>query len=716
MKSPLLSEVSKRSRSRAKGIYVIFLFLGFCFMLSLSTSFDFISGETEVGVNLEWNEILFTYWGLASMVKNMRHSMPYAGSQDPRLPMFHCRYEAVQDCMLICLDRQRNPGLDADKRKMPEPDACFRTNDGKRKDCWDPKKMRCWNSLRGGTLVWDGSHDWMLLRHWQGELEMKSDQPTPWMHLRSEVKKIDLFVFSWGIGRPLAKICESFEISGVPQRVRDIPLTHGIVFSGHSEGSGWAACADRFMVQNRLRHERKLIASGSLIVPQDFLDSMDESSKMNSLFLVVGSNLPNFVRDNGVIADIYPVTSTKDAGTTFPQFGYSCSSEPGARDDVICLDPQPKLDIGEGVMKSGQLDGFLSQYILRDMHAFSYYRQCFRACLNYFEKSQTIFKPNVSPYYKPISSQSSSRESSRHGPSSGSNQNSPRIQSAPLFVPPMSSMLRARDVGTSPLVPQTSSFVPPMSAMLHARDVATSPQFFPNSPALQAASVASSPSSRSASIDVDFKQPFGLGSAYLAELSRSQELGRSPNSASFSNSPLSSSPLSQTPHNSLPGSSSQHGRAIRIPVPGQISMSGIASSDSGISRERSRQPNLPKIMSPRPGSNEGPSELGPSDYAALLLSESRSLKDMPKRGSGSSFSGSKGSRSSLASELERMNVGSTSREEDRPLSLTGSRDEERTYSIRESRDEEQTFRLSDEPRNSPSNEPQPFASEDQRKI
>jgi len=626
MKSPLLSEVSKRSRSRAKGIYVIFLFLGFCFMLSLSTSFDFISGETEVGVNLEWNEILFTYWGLASMVKNMRHSMPYAGSQDPRLPMFHCRYEAVQDCMLICLDRQRNPGLDADKRKLPEPDACFRTNDGKRKDCWDPKKMRCWNS------------------------------------------------------------------------------------------SGWAACADRFMVQNRLRHERKLIASGSLIVPQDFLDSMDESSKMNSLFLVVGSNLPNFVRDNGIIADIYPVTSTKDAGTTFPQFGYSCSSEPGARDDVICLDPQPKLDIGEGVMKSGQLDGFLSQYILRDMHAFSYYRQCFRACLNYFEKSQTIFKPNVSPYYKPISSQSSSRESSRHGPSSGSNQNSPRIQSAPLFVPPMSSMLRARDVGTSPLVPQTSSFVPPMSAMLHARDVATSPQFFPNSPALQAASVASSPSSRSASIDVDFKQPFGLGSAYLAELSRSQELGRSPNSASFSNSPLSSSPLSQTPHNSLPGSSSQHARAIRIPVPGQISMSGIASSDSGISRERSRQPNLPKIMSPRPGSNEGPSELGPSDYAALLLSESRSLKDMPKRGSGSSFSGSKDSRSSLASELERMNVGSTSREEDRPLSLTGSRDEERTYSIRESRDEEQTFRLSDEPRNSPSNEPQPFASEDQRKI
>merc|ERR1719376_527344 len=92
-------------------------------------------------------------------------------------------------CQQICLNRQGKGAASTKGESSNEPQAetahCTRINSKKIRECWDVSKMRCWNSYDGGNLIYDNRHEWLLLRHWQGEFERSSNVNIQWMDLRS---------------------------------------------------------------------------------------------------------------------------------------------------------------------------------------------------------------------------------------------------------------------------------------------------------------------------------------------------------------------------------------------------------------------------------------------------------------------------------------------------------------------------------------------------
>jgi len=420
MDKPLLHTSSaKTSFCHNLAFFLCVVFLA-CFYIN-GTFKKVRQHEVPVGVNLEWRELLRVFWEIGGLPKSMRHAQPYAGSERPQIPMSRCSGDGTQNCHHICLDRQRNPGISPPPRELPEPDHCLRilpTSAWTSSQCWDPSKMRCWNSVRGGNMIWDGVVEWRMLRHWQGDIEPHSEVAIKWLHARNEERGIDLIVFSWGVVRPIPDICDQFEIlSGLPQRIQNIPPTQAVVIMGHSEGSGWAACTNKYMHDRNLPHTRRVVASAALLATEEFVDNMDEESRANSLFLLLGMDTkPGIAGTGGVIPDVFTI-APPPVGATFPQFGFSCGLTLSSG-HYVCLDPQPQLDIGDGLRKAARLHGLLANFVLRDIHPFQSYKICARACEGYFEQIDYNFTPNIPTYVKGVSSSHPTNDPSQAGVSS----------------------------------------------------------------------------------------------------------------------------------------------------------------------------------------------------------------------------------------------------------------------------------------------------------
>jgi len=403
---PLLSQEKRHraisttcKRGTIGGLFLIFA------LLFIHNSFE---KEESVGAP-EFNqiELVDTFFSIGSLPRLMRNSKPYRGAEDPNVSMATCSDPSTMKCQQICLNRQGKGVASTKGESSNEPQAetahCTRINSKKIRECWDVSKMRCWNSYDGGNLIYDNRHEWLLLRHWQGEFERSSNVNIQWMHLRSTEKELDLFVFSWGEVRPSSMICAQLAtVSGLPMRFQSIPRTHGVVFMGHSEGSGWAFCANDYMGQVDLPQLRRVIVSGSIMLDFDLLASMDVETRSNSLSLLVGSTLPVFVGTGSgekVQPDVLPL-SKPEAGATVPAFGFSCSGDIQRGERLQCLSPQPLLSLEDGLRQIKSLGNILGPKLLGDIHSFTNYRECYFACRQYFEKIGYDFTPNIPSYIK----------------------------------------------------------------------------------------------------------------------------------------------------------------------------------------------------------------------------------------------------------------------------------------------------------------------------
>merc|ERR1719499_1492446 len=207
-----------------------------------------------------------------------------------------------------------------------------------------------------------------------------------------------MFIFSWGRIRKVSEICAQFiTVSGIPLRLQSIPHDHGVVFAGHSEGSGWALCAHDYMRDVGLPQERRAIVTGSLMLDFEFMQKVDANFKETTLFLIVAGQLSQaFSPLQRILTDVLTL-SKPDSGATLPQFGYACTSPEGDK-PISCLSPQPPLDIQESINFVREKGGMGVKNMLTEIHYFLYYSRCFEVCLCLFEMNNDDFGTNI-PYY-----------------------------------------------------------------------------------------------------------------------------------------------------------------------------------------------------------------------------------------------------------------------------------------------------------------------------
>ena len=90
-------------------------------------------------------------------------------------------------------------------------------------------------------------------------------------------------------------------------------------------------------------HQRRVLATAALLATQAFVEEIDEQSRQNSLYLLLGiQSSGTFTRDSGgPIPDVFTIMPPP-TGATFPQFGYSCKVPTGTQ-TYECLIPQPQM-------------------------------------------------------------------------------------------------------------------------------------------------------------------------------------------------------------------------------------------------------------------------------------------------------------------------------------------------------------------------------------
>ena len=81
------------------------------------------------------------------------------------------------------------------------------------------------------------------------------------------------------------------------------------------------------MQENAFPNLHNVIASGMLVPMKDFVDNMDEYSKMHSLFMLNAQ----IVEGGQLIPDIFTMICAVE-GYTLPHFGYICNA-----DNTECL-------------------------------------------------------------------------------------------------------------------------------------------------------------------------------------------------------------------------------------------------------------------------------------------------------------------------------------------------------------------------------------------
>jgi len=402
---PLLTKPEQSSN------FNIFCILSLLLLSSIPFTFIFkniaskLSIEDAVGGRLDWNEMLPSYFELATLMKVMEQDMPYAGPASPHVPVKYCDPKYVTKrtpCREVC--EKRNKQVDGHDTYVPfdEERFCF-TIDPFSKDviCWDTFKMRCWNQ-RGGNEVWDGQFEWVLLRHFQlekasGPSEASAaPQMVPYLHFRSLQRRIDFFIFGWTYldfqthTRRMSDICRHLEKQfEIMQSIYAIPPDNAVVFAGHLEGSGWALCAEQYMARMKMPQDRRVLTSST------YLDDRNVRFKRNGLHMLLASKLADGHEDK-VVGDVIPFTKSLGGGISLPMFGYSCLvSDVGKMQS--CVRPTPEVDLQESLKQYA-----FSRYpekIFREMHYFKSYYECFQLC--YGEDIQSVkFEPNIPSFKK----------------------------------------------------------------------------------------------------------------------------------------------------------------------------------------------------------------------------------------------------------------------------------------------------------------------------
>jgi len=355
----------------------------------------FFENEIPVGLPL-WEDVVDTYWAVGTLPGRMKHEAPFRGMMDPKVPLKHCKSDAI-DCSSICRDRLR--GISS-----PEPPFCIFDDSGATRECWQPVAMQCWDSVSGGTLVYDGSDYWDLVRHWRGDAETTATREAiQWIHLRSVPKKMDFFVFSSGRIRNLDSVDSEFIGAYIKDHLMNsIYPEHTVVLTGHSEGSGWAICASRHMHNLDFDNNRMVLGTGPLATEASVIRQLSTDTKQRTLFLMSAMRLPPNIGAPGIFPDVLALMEADrraGGGVTFPQFGYGCISVDHER-DIECLRRQPELSIEEGLFRANFFtrDYVIAPRLLYEIHSFKYYRKCYRACYKVFAEENIALVANVASY------------------------------------------------------------------------------------------------------------------------------------------------------------------------------------------------------------------------------------------------------------------------------------------------------------------------------
>jgi len=366
--------------------------------------------------NLSWQTLAQTYFRAGPLPKTMRLGSEYRGNVNPGSSYAECP-KSARTCRDVCLDflksRGVGPGSSSDMRPEPPKDMkCLHVEDS---ECWDVPKMRCWNP-DGGVFVWDGTEEWRLIFHYTAN--RKSSTPgsyftsnLPWIQLRSPLRKIDFFIFGWGVNRPIHSICGELTSSiqysdrNFPNQIRAVPPDHSIVLAGHSEGAGWAVCANLWIKKRNIPFTVRVLGTGSLVADDIFNDEYFQYSKEEENLFMLTADLVKLHGGTELVADLFPIKMTKE-GITLPQFGYACAFERSGSQTAEdqrgllaihrprCLDPQPNISLDDSLKLVNQHE-LMNAGTLVTIHALKTYSDCFQACLPNFEASGFDFTPNV---------------------------------------------------------------------------------------------------------------------------------------------------------------------------------------------------------------------------------------------------------------------------------------------------------------------------------
>lgn len=428
MKTPLISHASAK-KTRELGT-LNFAFLLFSF--SVCATIFFVKerrsdSEIPVGTNLEWKALLQTYFRIGTLPKIMRLGTEYRGQDNPASHFEEC--PKARNCRDVCLDRikaqQAASSSSEPAAKMPQDKKCLHIEDHVEdpfkgtSECWVTKLMRCWIP-DGGVQVFDGENEWDLIYHFlPSSIKMQQYFRTnmAWIHLRSQQKKMDFFIFGWGVTRTISNVCSELQASSsyldrnVMGQIATVPPDHDLVLSGHSEGSAWAICTNLAILRRKLQIERRVIATGALVADDIIFEEYTALSPPEQNLFLLSADLIASRPEPVIIPDLYTVKlHTEKKGRTFPQFGFVCSfqgvsSRTGHYDsrgylaikEVRCLDPQPMIRIEEALQYINQ-HNLVASGTLQTIHSLKTYQECFRACVPYFNRLKWDMSPNIESY------------------------------------------------------------------------------------------------------------------------------------------------------------------------------------------------------------------------------------------------------------------------------------------------------------------------------
>jgi len=285
------------------------------------------------------------------------------------------------------------------KSKLPkEPEQCIHVvNENEVRECLITRTMRCW---RGGASVFDGSHEWTLIFH--EEISESHPEKVPWIHLTSNDRRADAFVFGWNQNDSGENPCEKFlESSKLLNKLEVARNDFEIMLGGHGSGALWAHCANlRLAESGRPPQFRKVVNTGIPMVTNEFLNHylVTAEPETTILNLLVASN----IQEIGHLVDLKPILKAPAGFHTFLTFGYSCSSNFEMRlQSLTCMDPQPEVNIDNSLRHALLLPISLRTPLLQTLHSFSMYQSCFRACRQQFQRDAVDFIGiNVMEYEK----------------------------------------------------------------------------------------------------------------------------------------------------------------------------------------------------------------------------------------------------------------------------------------------------------------------------
>jgi len=325
------------------------------------------SAEVGVGAPPSWDPLLETYFDLEALTAR-EHATPYRFKEDPDVGASPCdMHEDTENCDLVC-----EKILSGERHKTSK--YCYKPNPPGFDHCWDTTKMKCWNT-EGNCKHWDGAREWKVIRHMNLLRGDPMNRKMRMLHMRNTAEKEDVILFGWGSAKPVRAICNALRgRTDFMRHLWTIPRENTLLIGGHSEGSGWAVCLNEIMQENGFPNLHNVIASGTLVPMKDFLDNMDEYSKMHSLFMLNAQ----VVEGGQLIPDIFTMICAIE-GYTLPHFGYICNA-----DNTECLGIMTQTQAQELVddvqeRRSKRPEKHVPA-MTKTAHMLTNYKKCWRIC------------------------------------------------------------------------------------------------------------------------------------------------------------------------------------------------------------------------------------------------------------------------------------------------------------------------------------------------